>query len=130
MCYAKTANTTVTLIDKDAFAGCTGLTNVTIPDSIKSIGNEAFSDCKRLTSVTIPDSVTSIGNLAFSDCKRLTNVIIPDSVVHISKYSFFRCKKITIKGYEGSYAETYCKIHNLKFKKLVERNRRNLINNK
>ena len=102
----------------------------TIPNSVTLIGNEAFSDCKRLTSVTIPDSVTSIGNLAFSDCKRLTNVIIPDSVVNISEYSFCRCKKITIKGHEESYAETYCKIHNLKFKKLVERNRRNLINNK
>jgi hypothetical protein len=43
------------------FSDCTGLTSVTIPSGVTSIGWYAFSDCTGLTSVTIPDSVTSIG---------------------------------------------------------------------
>ena len=64
-----------------AFAGCGGITSVTIPDSVTSIGNSAFSGCSSLTSVTIPDSVTNIGYRAFSDCNSLASVTIPDSVI-------------------------------------------------
>ena len=45
---------------------CSGLTSVTIGNSVTSIGDEAFLGCSGLTSVTIPNSVTSIGISAFS----------------------------------------------------------------
>ena len=47
------------------FRNCSGLTSVTIPNSVTSIGEYAFYNCSGLTSVTIPNSVTSIGNFAF-----------------------------------------------------------------
>ena len=59
------------------FRGCTGLTSVTIPDSVTSIGRNAFYGCTRLTSVTIPDSVTSIGAGAFNGCSSLVRIRIP-----------------------------------------------------
>ena len=55
-----------------AFSGCSGLTSVTIGNSVTSIGKMAFQDCSGLTSVTIPDSVTSIGGGAFYNCTGLT----------------------------------------------------------
>ena len=58
-------------IGGSAFSGCSGLTSVTIPDSVTSIGDCAFCDCSSLTSVTIPDSVTSMGDSAFVGCSKL-----------------------------------------------------------
>ena len=51
-----------------AFSVCSGLTTITIPNSVTSIGNNAFNGCKSLTSITIPNSVTSIGGSAFYSC--------------------------------------------------------------
>ena len=77
-----------TSIGEDAFHYCSGLTSVTIPDSVTSIGYEAFSGCSSLTSITIPDSVTDIGDYAFSGCSGLTSVTIPDSVIGIGGGAF------------------------------------------
>ena len=38
-----------------AFEGCTGLTSITIPKSIKNIGHDAFSGCTSLNAVYISD---------------------------------------------------------------------------
>jgi hypothetical protein len=42
--------------------------NVTIPNSVTTIGDFAFSACHSLTSVTIPNSVTTINDYAFQNC--------------------------------------------------------------
>ena len=105
-------------IPSEAFRGCSGLTSITIPESVTSIGNVAFYGCSSLTGITIPESVTSIGNSAFygcsslkninipSDvtsiemstfrgCESLTNIIIPDNITSIGWYSFERCSSLT-----------------------------------
>ena len=64
-------------IDEKAFYYDTGLTGVTIGNSVTSIGESAFYGCKGLTSITIPDSVTSIGNYAFYGCSSLESITIP-----------------------------------------------------
>ena len=69
----------VTSIDYSAFYGGTGLTSITIPNSVTSIGWGAFSGCIGLTSITIPDGVTSIGCDAFSGCAGLTSIIVDEN---------------------------------------------------
>lgn len=58
----------VTCIGWRAFECCSGLTSISIPNSVKSIGDYAFKDCSGLTSVAIPNSVTSIDDYAFKGC--------------------------------------------------------------
>ena len=64
----------VTMIGNQAFRNCTGLTSITIGNSVIGIGKEAFWSCIGLTSITIGNSVTGIGNWAFKNCTRLTTV--------------------------------------------------------
>lgn len=85
----------VTSIGKYAFYKCSGLTSVTIGNSVTSIGYYAFSGCYGLTSVTIPNSVTTIVQSAFSNCRGLTSVTIGNSVTSIGKYAFSGCSKLT-----------------------------------
>ena len=85
----------VTSIKRSAFSNCSGITSVTIPDSVTSIGDSAFSNCSGLTSVTIPDGVTSIGEFAFGGCSGLTSVTIPNSVTSIGNGAFSNCRGLT-----------------------------------
>ncbi len=85
----------VTSIEAYAFEACKGLTSVTIPNSVTSIGAVAFNNCSSLTSVTIPNSVTSIGNMAFQRCSGLTSVTIPNSVTSIGAQTFYQCSSLT-----------------------------------
>ena len=85
----------VTSIGQYAFRNCTGLTSITIPDSVTSIGDFAFYNCSGLTSITIADSVTSIGIYAFSGCIGLTSITIPDSVTSIGISAFYNCSGLT-----------------------------------
>ncbi len=64
----------VIAIMDSAFEDCSGLTSITIPNSVTSIMNYAFYGCSGLTSITIPNSVTSIGEAAFYDCTGLTSI--------------------------------------------------------
>ena len=106
-------------IANNAFYGCSGLTSVTIPNSVTSIGGAAFSGCSDLTSVTINsntiastshivalfgtqvkeyvfgDGVESIGSYAFNNCKNMTSVTIPNSVTSIGYSAFSGCSGLT-----------------------------------
>ncbi len=77
------------------FRVCTGLTSVTIPNSVTFIGDGTFKECSGLTSVTIPNSVTNIGDEVFKNCSSLTSVTIGNSVTSIGDDAFRGCSGLT-----------------------------------
>ena len=76
--------------------------DITIPDSVTTIGSGAFcygyedNDCydDSITSITIPNSVTNIESLAFVNCRALTSVAIPISVANIDDKAFYNCPNL------------------------------------
>ena len=80
-----------------------GLTSVTIPESVNWIAPNAFSHCRNLTSVTISGSGnTSIDSMVFYRCENLTSVTWGKGVVEIEKSTFSGCKSIESINYGGT----------------------------
>ncbi|MDD3369256.1 MAG: leucine-rich repeat protein [Lachnospiraceae bacterium] len=78
-------------IVKTAYYGDTALETYDIDPSITAIGDFAFAR-SGLTDVSIPDSVTFIGYGAFYHCDNLSNVEIPESVIEIEPNAFEKTK--------------------------------------
>lgn len=66
------------------------LTDVILPESLKTIPKSAFSGCQKLMNVTAP-GVTRIYNSAFSNCRKLVNFNI-ENVTRIDDYAFNDCE--------------------------------------
>lgn len=70
------------------------LTDLVIPDTVKSINAYAFRNCVSLQTVTIPDGIETINIEAFSYCPNLTTVTIPASVKNLYRKSFSYCPSL------------------------------------
>lgn len=79
-------------IGSGAFSGCTGLTSISLSSSVSVIGDNAFQGCTGLTSVSIPGS---IGDNAFSGCTGLTSVNISANVSRIGVQAFYECTSLS-----------------------------------
>ena len=107
-------NHPVTSISEEAFAWCSNLTSVVLPDTVTSIGSRAFYNCSSLVRIDLSDSVTSIESHAFENCSSLINVDIPDGVTSIESYAFANCSNLINVDIPdgvtsiGSYAFTRC----------------------
>ncbi len=77
-------------IGSQAFSGDTALTNFDIPDGVTWIGLLAF-DRTSLTDITLPDGLKTIKNSAFKEIKTLKSIVIPASVEKIWMYAFQNC---------------------------------------
>ncbi len=98
----------VTVIKSSAFNRCENLTSIQIPSSVKSIEKLAFS-FSGLTSITLPETITSLGESIFLQCQSLASANIPTSITEIPNSLFSRCislKNITLPSNTTKIGDT------------------------
>lgn len=77
----------VKIIEDEAFANCTALTNIKLPCSLEKINYGLFKECHSLKSIEIPSSVTRIDRDVFENCDQIS-VIMPSNWERISNASY------------------------------------------
>lgn len=82
-------------IEEGAFADCTKLREVTLPDSIIYMGEGAFSGCTALEKINFPAGMTEIPAQTFAMCDSLKEIEIPDTIKTINQYAFSYCQDLT-----------------------------------
>lgn len=78
-------------IDDCAFAKCKNLKKIVLPNSLEIIRSNAFHECINLEEIILPTGLKEIEFRAFSDCRKLKKIIIPDSVSEIKWAAFSGC---------------------------------------
>lgn len=81
--------------DLGVFEGCTSLRSVTIPSNVKSVGSNAFKGCSSLKKVVLPFSLKEINSETFEGCSSLESVKIPNAVKSIGGSAFKDCLALT-----------------------------------
>lgn len=77
-----------------AFEG-TGLTHVTIPGTVQQVDPAVFQNCTKLVSVKLPAGLAEIDQYMFANCISLQYVDMPDSITKINIYAFHNCTSLT-----------------------------------
>jgi len=116
------------VVGKCAFANCTRMTTIVLPDSVAEIKPSAFAGCARLNTFRMPKALTTIGDGAFRNCGNLTTVeftagglktlgnyafygctglaemTLPYTVTNIGRYAFMECSGLALFKGSGSSA--------------------------
>jgi len=89
-------------IPDHAFEGCASLVSISIPDSVQTIGKDAFSGCSNLSEVVFGDSssVRVLGERAFYGTS-LLSVELPATLESIGSECFGDCISLTVVGIKG-----------------------------
>lgn len=105
---------TVTAIGEYAFFYTKGITSLSMPETIETIGTYAFC-YSIIEELTIPSKVKVIEPYTFSDCNDLRVVNLPEGLETIKTGAFYACKSLesitfpaTLKTIEGEWLFNLC----------------------
>jgi len=88
----------VVSIGNYAFSECSALTNVKTTDkTIVNIGDYAFRDCTLMENITLYNSIETIGKGAFKGCTSLAKIVFPtnEKFIKINQDTLAQCSALT-----------------------------------
>lgn len=95
----------LTTLETGAFQA-SGIEEINLPQSLKTLSGRVFEACEKLKSIVIPADVTTVGEYCFRGCKSLESVTMDSKVSHIQEYAFHSCsalKTIVCKAVNPPY---------------------------
>jgi hypothetical protein len=81
------------------------ITSCNIHKDTYFIGSYAFAYCTELENIVIPDNVISIHSGAFYYCNSLLSIVMPNTIQSIGSHAFYMCNSLEIIYYKGSYEQ-------------------------
>jgi len=86
----------LTEIPNYAFSGCSSLSDIQFPESIKKIGYNAFFGCSLISSVKLNPNTAgaTIGSYAFAECSSLSSVVLGDNFDSVDSSAFYDCPNL------------------------------------
>lgn len=109
-------------IGSRAFKDCE-LTSVNLDDaaSLVSIGEYAFAGCTGLAEIILPDNELNIFDGAFTGCGNLLRVVIPQNVSHIGDNAVPRNRELVIETFADTVGEAYAKANGISYILLTDK---------
>ena len=75
-------------IADNAFKNCNELEEVSLPDTIETIGVNAFQNDQKITGLKLPKNIKTMGYGAFGECTGLTEIEIPKTLEKVTTYHY------------------------------------------
>ncbi|WP_144581930.1 leucine-rich repeat domain-containing protein, partial [Campylobacter coli] len=108
------------VIPSKAFYKLKSLAFVELNDDLKEIDLQAFCGCKSLGEITLPNSVTTIGWQAFKE-SGIKQINLPESIKKISSWIFADCNSLqVVYGTKDSLAKKLAKSLGVKYIEIQE----------
>ena len=85
---------TIKTIKGHSFNNCPNLKNFVIPSSVQEIGSYAFKDCPMLEEIEIPSSITTLELGVFNNCTNLKRVKLSENLITINSSAFSACSNL------------------------------------
>lgn len=79
----------------EVFSRCTALSRIDLPDKLRYIGYGSFRGCTSLAEISVPTTVTTISKYAFKDCVSLSSVTLSPNINNIPQGAFDGCTSLT-----------------------------------
>nr|MCR5653821.1 leucine-rich repeat domain-containing protein [Ruminococcus sp.] len=89
-----TINNTVSSIGTYAFSNCPNVEEITIPEAVTDLREGVFQGCLGLEKITLGDHITRVGERAFNGCTSLKDISLPDTVETLDYAAFMNCTSL------------------------------------
>ncbi len=95
-----------------AFANCTNMKTLVIPEGVKTIGARAFENCTSLVSVNIPRTLVSCESDAFNGCASVTANCYKANYMFIAAFALNQNVNVNILD-KNSSTDTDAQVNNI-----------------